>query len=92
MISPGNSPRRSSPTCEHPLTAHSMQEEYNRDTWRMYQRIQAARLQSEQIIACVEEAVEETSALDLLEDVDTHTHAAVAQLDDFEEGVFEIDL
>ena len=63
----------SSPTTAAPLTACSyqtMQQEYDKDTWRMYERIQSARtsreeekrqLQQESILySCVCDAVQET--------------------------------
>eukprot|EP00538_Stauroneis_constricta_P005055 CAMPEP_0119554550 /NCGR_PEP_ID=MMETSP1352-20130426/7019_1 /TAXON_ID=265584 /ORGANISM="Stauroneis constricta, Strain CCMP1120" /LENGTH=235 /DNA_ID=CAMNT_0007601163 /DNA_START=154 /DNA_END=861 /DNA_ORIENTATION=+ len=88
VVSPGHSPQLSRPCrsarddllldyeTPSPLIASSfktMEREYNRNTWRMYERIQGARLKhnasrNQHLLSVVGEALDETLAYDLSND------------------------
>ena len=82
-----------------PLTACSyqtMQQEYDRDTWRMYERIQSARTSQEQRVSFVEDRavlVQSVNPNDIDEYYYEDDPPLLTEVDDDEsEGIFEFDL
>jgi hypothetical protein len=95
-ISPCGSPGRNSLSHDleaSPLIACSyqtMQQEYDRDTWRMYERIQSARESHEQQpISFIEDTVQSVNLNDF--DDDDEDPFTEQETDDESEGIFEFD-
>lgn len=74
-----------------------MQQKYDRETWRMYERIQTARASQEQRISFIEEdrAVEQQQSVYPKNDLDDYNYdddRPIAGADgDESEGIFEFD-
>ena len=73
-----------------------MQQEYDRDTWRMYERIQSARTSQEQRVSFVEDRavlVQSVNPNDIDEYYYEDDPPLLTEVDDDEsEGIFEFDL
>jgi hypothetical protein len=67
------------------------QQEYDRDTWRMYERIQSARASQEQSMSFVEDTAQSVNPNDILDDCDYDLDQPSAESDDESEGIFELD-
>jgi hypothetical protein len=99
MIASGGSSGRESlspPLAAFPLriaySYQTMEQEYDRDTWRMYKRIQSARARQQQRISFIEDtvlhSVNSNNDIDVYYDDDDRPFTEVH---DESEGIFEFD-
>jgi hypothetical protein len=66
----------------------TMEQAYDRDTWRMYERIQSARPSHEQRISFIEDTVQSVNLNDFDDDDEDRPFA---EADNESEGIFEFD-